>query len=791
MPLRRAAFTQRLLLALAVPLCAWAALAAAPDEELEFDLPAGPLTDTLIEIGRRSGTIVSFKPALVAQRTAPPLRGRFTTRQALERVAQANGLVVEITAGGTATVAEAGPVPQAPTAASAPAPAPAASAAEPSVQVVLPRVEVLGSRGDDGLRALRSTSLRDNTPLADLPQTVSVLNADALALQGGTSAAEALRYVAGVTANINVSGTGGLLTQAAEVRGLPALYALSGMRTVRVDFPADIAFVERIEVPKGPGAALGGVADFGGRGGVVNLVRKQAEPGLQAQAAQTVSTQDSGTLRLTTDLGGTLPGDSLWRLIGYGMQSGRTEGGYQPQGGAGVLGSLAWRRGDFGTVLTLQADRRRIAPAPASNGGEIATGPDESVIFAPGEGIARPLDPGDRILASSADVDLGMDWRFAPAWQMTWRARAEGVDTDLRRFQPATAPLERRKRAWLAGMQWTLGTEFSTGPARHRLTAGLDVERRGQVEDGVDLGGGVFVTNTLLELRQSLLLQDQVRVGPWRLRLGLQHTRMPFYRERGQFNLDAEPLKATNWDAGALVRVSEGVSLYAGTQYTVETDYREPGIVFDDGTPAAYTLLRQAQAGAKLDLAGGRLGLAVEAFRTRRLETTYFTAAETPPGRATDGVELELAGRLRPGLEILLAATFLDPVDTVVVGDGSEAVQPTAAFTPAGIPRRSLKMLLRWQVPDPWLPRTRAGLGLQSASSSFVLAPDPRSTLGTLTLPGGTQWDLSLERSLGAWTLQAYLNNLFDRQIYATSLDPRYLPLQPGRSLALTAAYRR
>lgn len=792
----------KLAFVLTVPLWAcWAASATQPQEELEFDLPAGPLGATLIEIGRITGTIVSFQPSVTAPHTAPAIRGRYTLRQVLELATQASGLAVDVTTGGAATVlapvaappASAAAVPQAAT----PPPA-AASAPEPPVVAVLERVEVLGSgRRDDGLRAVRSGSAtRDNTPLADLPQAVSVLTAEALALQGGATTAEALRYVAGVTANIEFDGGGGLVSQAAQVRGLPALYAQSGMRTVREDFPADLAFIERIEVPKGPSAVIGGVADFAGRGGVVNLVRKEPQADHKTEITQTASTQDTGTLRLTADLGGRLTGTTLWRLIGYGTQSGRTEGGYTRQGGTGVLGSLGWRRGDWGATLTMQADRRRFTPAPASNGGEIQTGPEESTIFAPAPGIAAPLNPDDRILASTADADLTVEWRMAPDWQLRWRARAEGLDSDLQRVQQLTAPLERRKRAWLAGMQWTLGTDFSTGPARHRLTLGLDAERRGQVEDGVNVGfdeagNDLLITNELLELKQSLLLQDQVRLGPWRLRVGLQRTRMPFYRERGQFNLDAEPLLETNWDAGALVRLTEMMSVYAGTQYTVETDYREAGIVLADGTPAAYTQLRQAQAGARFDLRDGQLGLTVEAFHTRRAETTYDLLAQTPPGRATDGVELELAGRLRPGLELNLAATFLSTTDTVLFGDaGSDGVVPTAEFAAAGIPRRSLKMLMRYRLPEAWLSNTSVGLGVQSTSSSFVLAPDPRSAIGIFTLPGGTQWDLSLERRLGSWTIQGFINNLFDRQIYATSLDARYLPLHPGRSVAVTAAYR-
>jgi hypothetical protein len=71
----------------------------------------------------------------------------------------------------------------------------------------------------------------------------------------------------------------------ALVRGLPATFALSGMRSVRGVFPAEAALIERVEVPKGPSSVIGGIADFGGRGGVVNLVRKQAGPEVRLNLA--------------------------------------------------------------------------------------------------------------------------------------------------------------------------------------------------------------------------------------------------------------------------------------------------------------------------------------------------------------------------------------------------------------------------------------------------------------------------------------------------------------------------
>lgn len=760
--------------------------AAGQDEALEFDLEGGPLGNTLLQIGRTSGSLVSFSPALVERRMAPPIRGRFTLAEALALATRDSGLVVEITPAGAATVvAQATPAP--PEAAVAGVPA-----GDPLAQATLPPVVVLGSgkpRDSDGLTALRGwAASRTDTPLTELPQAVSVLTADALSLQGGATSAEAMRFVTGTGLSVDPTAKeGGLALPGIQVRGLPALHALSGMRTIRGVLPADTPFIERIEVSKGPSATIAGVSEVGGRGGVVNVVRKQAGPEVRTELTQGLSTQDNGTLRLGADLAGALEGgQSFWRLIGYGSQTGRTEGGFTHQFSTGVLGSFTYRSPDFQAALTLQADRRRTTPAPESNGGGF---PLEDGSFLPvQEGLFPPVDPNDRVLSSTGDVEVDLQWRLSPAWRTTWKARIEAVQADLRRHQFDTVDLSRRSRAWNAGMQWGLIGDLATGPARHKLLLALDLERWRQVEDGVNIDGfdpnGVVTIRTQ-ELKQALLVQDQVQLGPLRLRLAVQRARTPLYEEQGFLNYTGERTLVTNWDAGVLYQLTPAVSVYGGTQYAIETDRREAGgFTLDDGTEAPLGKLRQAQVGGKFQWLGGRLASTVEAFRLRQTDLTYSSSLVLP-GRSIDGLEFELSGRVRPALDMSLGLTFMRGSEVVPTTDFLAG--RTVALT--GVPARSLYLLARYQLPESVLSHSRLGLGLR-ADSSRVAAFNNDAPQFLFTLPGGAQVDLSLERVLGPWTLNAFVRNAFDRQLYGTQADPRYVPLQPGRSFGLTAAYK-
>ncbi len=777
----------------AVALCAWASVSvAAPQDDIEFDIPAGPLGTTLLEIARRAERIVSFQPGVVAQYMAPAIRGRLTVPQALSMATGSSGLRFSITPAGAVTVA-AGPAATVPTAPSAaevrPAP-PALGASE----AALPPVEIFGlPRQADGLRPLRAwTATRSDTALADIPQTVSVLTEDALDLQGGHTVVDAVRYVPGVTASLDNTGSGALALPALLVRGLPASYALSGLRTLRGSLPVDLAFVERIEVTKGPGGVLGGMADYRGRGGVVNLVTKQADPMPRAELTQSVSSLNGGTLRLSSDLGGLADDYRAWRLVGYGDLSGRTEGGYTRQASSGLLGATSYRSSGFKASVSLQSERRRDTPAPAARGGFIEVGDGfAEVPVEPGQ--IEPRDPGDRVFSTSHSAQVRLQWSLQPRWQMTLAGMAERLSADLRRHQPFTAPLLRTNSTTSSSLQWSLSGDVGTGPLSHRLLLGLDMDRSRSVTQGIEIGDPAGAASLdVAETRQALVLQDQVQAGPLRLRASVQRARTPRHDELTRFapgsgngsvgNFQAEPVVATSWDAGVLVQVRPSLTLYAGSQYSVEADLHLPGEVLLDGAPLPLTTLRQVQLGLKGSLLDQRVAWSAEVFRLRESNVKFYANGVSGAGRSVRGMELELAGRPVARLDLNLGWAYLRATDTPLGPDGFAEVPA------GGVPRHALHLLAWYRLSGAAGAGSSLGVAWHASSSTRVgplnFAPSQ------VVLPGGAQLDLSWLRSAGPWSFDASLRNVFDQTLHGTASDPRYLPLQPGRSLSVTATYR-
>src|SRR6185312_13766673 len=113
------------------------------------------------------------------------------------------------------------------------------------------------------------TVTKTDTPLLDVPQSVSVVTREAIADQAMASLADVVRYVPGVT-----MGQGEGNRDQPQFRGNNGNGDLfvDGVRD-DVEYLRDLYNVERVEVPKGSNAMIFG---RGAGGGLINRVSKQA-----------------------------------------------------------------------------------------------------------------------------------------------------------------------------------------------------------------------------------------------------------------------------------------------------------------------------------------------------------------------------------------------------------------------------------------------------------------------------------------------------------------------------------
>src|SRR5262245_17927375 len=134
----------------------------------------------------------------------------------------------------------------------------------------LPEVKVKdGVTGPDYNPATSSIGGGVETPLRDIPQSVTVINSALMQAQGATSLADALRNVPGITMG---AAEGGSIGNNFNLRGFSArtdLY-LDGMKD-RGQFYRDVFSLDAVEVLQGPSSMLFG---RGSTGGVINQVSK-------------------------------------------------------------------------------------------------------------------------------------------------------------------------------------------------------------------------------------------------------------------------------------------------------------------------------------------------------------------------------------------------------------------------------------------------------------------------------------------------------------------------------------
>jgi catecholate siderophore receptor len=120
-----------------------------------------------------------------------------------------------------------------------------------------------------GYQALDTvTATKTDTPLIDVPQSVSVVTAEQIEDQGLRSVGDVLRYVPGVTVG---QGEGNRDQITLRGQNTTADFFIDGVRD-DVQYYRPLYNLERIEVLRGPYALIFG---RGGGGGIVNRVQRR------------------------------------------------------------------------------------------------------------------------------------------------------------------------------------------------------------------------------------------------------------------------------------------------------------------------------------------------------------------------------------------------------------------------------------------------------------------------------------------------------------------------------------
>ncbi len=464
-----------------------ASAAAGP---VSLDLRAGRLGDSVLALGRQAGVSIAVDDPVLWARPVPAIRGRFTARQALAKLARSTGSTIRSAgAGGWRLVARAAP----PRAAQRRLPGATANAA-PAVPTIA------------GADIIVAASKRD-TRLRDFAGQVAHLDGIDLALGGAGGSDAVLARLASVSSTHLGAGRNKLF-----IRGIADSSFTGPTQTtvgqylgdIRLSYNApdpdlrlyDIASVEVLEGPQGTlygAGSLGGIIRTVPNAPVIDHTTAAIATGMSATTHGDPGGDIGGTLNLPV-----LEGRMALRIVGYAV----TEGGYIDNPTLGqsdvnrtsIAGGRGTLRVDLGRDWTLDLggvyQRTRGDDSQYTDRDAPPRTRNSAVV----QGFGADYRMGDLVVSGTLGGLMLRSSTAIVGQTLTERYDATMVNGDPRLFvqRNATAMVTNETRLWRpmrAGFGWVVGGSFTHN--RTRLSRAL-----GAVEAPVPVTG---VTNRIDE----------------------------------------------------------------------------------------------------------------------------------------------------------------------------------------------------------------------------------------------------------------------------------------------------
>ncbi|WP_455924858.1 TonB-dependent siderophore receptor [Pseudomonas putida] len=767
----------------------WSALTLAADA-FRFDVPAGPLGESLARIARQGGLVLSVDPALVQGRRAVAVHGQFSAEQASQQALQGSGLIVRTTTSGSLSVEKA-PVDGGP--------------------IQLETTQISGSAfgGDPSAGAATGYVVRQapgitksTVPLIENPQSVSVVTRQQMDRQDTQTLSEALRYSAGVNAEpygadnrndyIYIRGfdqsNDGLFLD-----GLNLLNRNYGMWRV------DPYSLESVELVRGPSSVLFGQS---APGGLVNMVSKR--PTLQTLREVKIEYGSDDRKVGSFDVSGKL--DDQGRLLGRltaQVKDGGTQIDHVDEQSWFVAPSLTWNL-DEDTHLTVlaQVQHERLGSVfqYLPYYGTVKSNPlgrYDSSTFA-GE------PDFDHFNRDQDSIGYSFEHRINDTWSVRQNFRYRHLDLDYKTvyglgYYSLLPESQFADSDWGQGFRgaltsrtkvtgWALDNQaqanFDTGAVEHAVTVGADLQyttydifnqgspngdpnpfdyldpRYGWTPDDLE------TTNDLVsKVRQlGVYAQDQFKAGKWAFTLG---GRVDWAGVQ-QDNDGATGVYQASNPAGHSQRNDRKATYRAGVVYLADNGlapYYSYSQSFVPTLGLTNTMLKpttgqQHEIGIKYQPQDSNSSITLSAFDLRKQDVPTLDPSDP------SGVRQIQIGEVRSrGIE-LEAIASLSQEFNVIANLAYNKVKVTRdtdyqGNRPYNVPEKLASVWADYTVRNGALKGLGVGAGARYVGSSFG------DDANALAIPGYTLVDAMVHYQIEHWRIQFNAKNVFDKE-YAT-----------------------
>nr|WP_259205609.1 TonB-dependent siderophore receptor [Bradyrhizobium centrosematis] len=515
--------------------------------------------------------------------------------------------------------------------------------------------------------------------------------------------------------------TGGVV-DSFNIRGFPinegnnGEFAFEGLYGIAPTYRIFTDYVERIEVLKGPSAALSGMAPNGGVGGVINVVPKRA---------------DEDLTRLTASYGSTARFGGHWdvaRRYGDGKEWGVRASGSVRDGDTPInrqsettgVGSLAldYRGERFRSWLYLIAQTDRFdapsRPFLMASGLQVPKAPDGRL------NVTQPWE-WSRINDQSALLRTEYD----VSDQVTLFADVGGSRTNVERFfglptivsasgnttsTPQYFGLSIDRTTYDGGLR----ARFDTGFVHHALAFQASVYHDAlyrRLINGTLVASNIY-NPTVAPTQFANEISDRPRLSDSQLTgLSIADT-MSVLDERILLTLGVrrQGIEANNYASnvgtltssydrsavtpvvGLVVRPVENISLYANYVEGLARGDVAPQTASNFGEVLQPYVAKQYEAGVKVDF--GRIATTFSAFEISKAsgELSAGRFAATAEQRVR-GLEFNVYGELMQGVRVLGGISLLDGTLT------KTAVATNVGNTPVGVPNVQANIGAEWDLP--------------------------------------------------------------------------------------------
>ena len=736
----------------------------ATQQTYRFDIPAGSLSTALTRFSRKTGIEFVAPNGVLGDRSTQGVSGRHAVPAALDRLLAGTGLDYELSDGAIRLRD------------------PQAAQSSDGVRQMDP-IQVTSGTGSgtgpvDGYVPERSTTgTKTNTPITEVPQSLSVVSSQQVEDQGATSIEESLQYVPGVVAQpygrdirfnqFSVRGFSGT----EEATYADGLQVGAGTFTVPRLEPYG---QQRIEVLRGPSSVLFG---DGSPGGVVNLVSKRAPEELLAEAGIEYGSHDWKQLKF--DVGGPLsetPGISA-RLTGLARDAETIVDHSQDD----KLFLAPTVRFDLSedtrfTILSSYQKEQQFSFGTLPIDGTLRSNPNGQI---PREFFVG--DPNfDEFETERASIGYEFEHRFNDAVMVRQNARYAHVTNEQAVvygsvLQPDQRTLSRTAFTVDDGLDaWNVDTQahvdVGLGPTEHKILAGVDYQRREAANErgfgtapsidifdpayGVQVADpATYLDNEITQDQVGFYLQDQIHAfEDLILTLGVRHDRLEQETTDQLAGTSAEyDDQETSYRAGIGYNLPYGITPYASYSESFQ-----PVIgTGSDGEPFVPKTARQYEAGVKVAPDG------LDALFTGAVYQLTEKNIQTPDpnnpnltiqgGKVRSrGVELSVQANLLNALNVVASYTYTD----------AEAVEGTSTLpegnTPTVTPKHAATAWANYKVPSGVLQGVVLGGGVRFVGETYG------DGANSITNPSHTVVDARIGYQWRGVEFGLRANNLFD-----------------------------